>query len=288
MTDPAGSAAHRPAVVAVVLAGGTSRRFGRDKLAADPGDAPTLLDAALAALPPAADVVVVGPARETVRPVRFVREEPPGGGPAAGLVTGLATALASGAELVLVLPADAPHAGRAAGRLLDLLIADPGVPALVATDDEDREQPLQLALRAAAARRLLAAAPDGARDASARALVRTLDPPATRVRLRPDELFDVDTPAQLAAWRARTSAAVDAVLARVADVRRTVGPDRPVVLVLQGPPAQTATLAAALRLRAEATGVVVRQEGDPALAGEVGGRPDLVLGPADFGYVEGA
>ena len=201
MTEPAGSEAPRRAVVAVVLAGGTSRRFGRDKLAADPGDAPTLLDAALAALPPAADVVVVGPARDTVRPVRFVREEPPGGGPAAGLVTGLATALASGAELVLVLPADAPHAGRAAVRLLEQLTAEPGVAALVATDDEDREQPLQLALRRSAAEKLVRlAGPDGGAGASARRLVRLLDPPPVRGPLPPDGTFDVDDHDQLDTW----------------------------------------------------------------------------------------
>ena len=66
----AGADARRPArltarrVVAVVLAGGASRRFGSDKLAAVV-DRQTLLDHTLAALPDGAAVVVVGPDRAT-------------------------------------------------------------------------------------------------------------------------------------------------------------------------------------------------------------------------------
>ena len=133
----------------------------------------------------------------------------------------------------------------------------------------------------------MAAAPDGGQGASARALLRTLAPEPVRVRLRPDELFDIDTPAQLAAWRSRTSAAVEAVLDRDAGLGRAVGDERPVVVRLLGSRSRTATLAAALRLRPEATGLVVLEEHGPAPEESVG-APDLVLGPDEIGDVGGA
>jgi molybdenum cofactor guanylyltransferase len=248
--------------VAVVLAGGTARRFGRDKLAEPLGaEAPTLLDAALAALPDGFEVVVVGPARPTVRAVHFVREDPPGGGPAAALVTGLRSALAAEAQVIAVLPADAPRAGQAAVQLLDRLVSS-GDRALLAVDGEGREQPLQLALSASAARQLVAAAPDGGQGASARALLRSLDPPAAPVALRPDVLFDIDTLGQLAAWQAQSSTAVEAVLARVAALPPSRAGSRAVVVALTGvAEAARSTLASALRLRTGAT--VLRTEDVP-------------------------
>jgi molybdopterin-guanine dinucleotide biosynthesis protein A len=247
--------------VAVVLAGGTSRRFGRDKLAEPLGaEAPTLLDAALTALPVGLEVLVVGPARPTLRRVRFLREDPPGGGPAAALVAGLRCALAEGAGTIAVLPADAPRAGAAAVQLLDRLASRLGVTAVVGVDADGREQPLQLALSASAARQLVAAAPDGGQGASARALLRSLEPPAEPVALRPDVLYDIDTPGQLAAWRARSSVPVEAVLARVAEVGMAPDRSRPVVVALTGGPGPArSTLAEALRLR---TGATVLRAGD--------------------------
>lgn len=79
----------RPAYDAVVLAGGAARRMGGvDKLAADVGGRP-VLDRVLLACAGAAGVVVVGPRRPTVVPVRWTREHPPGGGPAAGVAAAL-------------------------------------------------------------------------------------------------------------------------------------------------------------------------------------------------------
>jgi len=73
---------------AIVLAGGSSRRMGgADKAQADL-DGRSLLAHVLDALVDAAEVVVVGDAVRTERPVTFVREEPPLGGPAAGLLAG--------------------------------------------------------------------------------------------------------------------------------------------------------------------------------------------------------
>lgn len=233
------------ATAVVVLAGGTSRRFGTDKLDAVV-DGGTLLDAALAALPEDYDLVLVGPPRPTARTGTWVREEPAGGGPAAGMVAGLRHALARGAGRLAVLPADAPGAGTAAVTLLARLAEEPGVDALVGLDGEGREQPLQLALRRSAAEQLASVA-RGAHGASARAMVAGLVPRALPVRLEPETAWDIDTPDQLRAWNARHSAAVQAVLDLVAGHRPAGGP---VVVALDGPSgAGKSTLATALRLR---------------------------------------
>ena len=235
---------------AVVLAGGASRRFGTDKLAVVV-DGAALLDQALAGLPGDAQVFVVGPARPTARPVTFLRENPPGGGPTAAMVTGLRAALATHSAEIVVLPGDAPHAGQAAVALLAARGPHPAA-AVVATDGEGFEQPLQLALGRAAARALVeAAGAEQGHGASARALVLRLDPPVERYRLPAEGHWDIDTPAQLAAWAARGSGAVAAVLGAVDRLSERSGP---VVVALDGHSgAGKSTLAAALSLARAAT-----------------------------------
>ena len=193
---------------AVVLGGGASRRFGRDKLAADL-DGMSLLDRVLHGLPDVGlvEVIVVGPPRRLVRTVRFVREEPPGGGPAAAMVTGLRAALSGSvgmpSDVIWVLPGDTPDAGRAAVELDLALRADPVAPAVVAVDGADRWQPLQLALRRTAAEQLVRiAGPIGGQDASARRLVAALDPPPRRQRVDAAAQADIDTQQELAEWLA--------------------------------------------------------------------------------------
>src|SRR5690606_7523849 len=74
---------------AVVLTGGTGARLGgADKASIEIGGL-TLLERALDALLDVDDVVVVGEPVRTSRPVTFTREDPAGGGPAAGLLAGL-------------------------------------------------------------------------------------------------------------------------------------------------------------------------------------------------------
>lgn len=184
-----------PGTWVVVLAGGGSRRFGSDKLVADV-DGRSLLDATLDSVPADLPVVVVGPERAVRRSVRFVREEPPGGGPAAGLVAGLVAALEAGAETVSTLPGDAPAAGTAVPVLLEALV---GTDLVVAEEADGQIFPLQLAGTSAGAQRLLdAAGPGRGSGASVRRLLESLTPRPVRVVLNLHALADVDTQADLA------------------------------------------------------------------------------------------
>ena len=246
-------------LAAVVLAGGESRRFGGDKLAADLHGL-SLLERALTGLPSDAQLIIVGPEREIGRPAAFAREEPPGGGPAAAMIAGLRLALSTDTEAIVVLPGDAPAAGRAAMTLLSILRSS-GASAVLAVDGSGRAQPLQLALRPAAAKALIASAGDrdGAGE-SARQLVDRLSPPPQRVPVAPCH-FDIDTRDQLLAWRLRDSGAVRAVLdaLRGRGIRSSDGApddplDRPCLIAIDGPSgAGKSTLAAALTLRTPAT-----------------------------------
>ncbi|WP_415839348.1 molybdenum cofactor guanylyltransferase, partial [Nocardioides zeicaulis] len=94
---------------AVVLAGGTAARLGGvDKAAIELGGR-TLLALALDALVDADEVVVVAPEPvPTSRPVTFVCEDPPRGGPVAGLLTGV-DALLRRPSLLGVLAVDMPR-----------------------------------------------------------------------------------------------------------------------------------------------------------------------------------
>lgn len=93
----------------VVLSGGTAARMdGVDKAGLEVGGR-TLLEIALEAFGEAEEVVVVGPRTgPTTRPVTFIREDPPHGGPVAGLLTGV-DALRHPPSVVGVLAVDMPR-----------------------------------------------------------------------------------------------------------------------------------------------------------------------------------
>ena len=95
------------AYAAVILAGGTAARLGGVDKAGVEYAGHTLLEHALRAVADAAEVVVVGEQVPTSRPVTFVREDPPQGGPAAGLLAGFA-ALARAPRALFVLAVDMP------------------------------------------------------------------------------------------------------------------------------------------------------------------------------------
>ena len=93
----------------VVLAGGTAARMGGIDKAAVELRGRTLLELAVDAFLDADEVVVVAPASvPTERPVTFVCEDPPRGGPVAGLLTGV-DALLRRPSTIGVLAVDMPR-----------------------------------------------------------------------------------------------------------------------------------------------------------------------------------
>ncbi|WP_350279757.1 NTP transferase domain-containing protein [Kribbella sp. HUAS MG21] len=90
---------------AVVLAGGGSTRFGGVDKAMLVLDGVSLLDRVLIATAGAASTVVVGQQRTTYRAVSWTLEDPPSGGPVAGLAAGLQHGTA---PVVVVLSCDLP------------------------------------------------------------------------------------------------------------------------------------------------------------------------------------
>lgn len=122
---------------AVVLAGGTAARLdGADKSGIEYAGR-TLLEHALAAVADATETVVVGDAVPTSRPVTFTREDPPYGGPAAGLLAGR-DAMAGTPRRLVVLAVDMPRIGPET--LARLLGAAEGHDGAFLTDPDGRRQ----------------------------------------------------------------------------------------------------------------------------------------------------
>ena len=134
-----------PRTGAIVLAGGRSRRFGRDKLA-EPVDGRPLLDRAIAAVLAVVDardvVVVAGPDSTPTVPdgIRVAHDAVAGEGPLAGLVAGLSD-LDQGVDRVLVVGGDMPDLVPA---VLAALVAalDLADGALLETGDRVRALPM--------------------------------------------------------------------------------------------------------------------------------------------------
>ncbi|HEX5333087.1 MAG TPA: NTP transferase domain-containing protein [Cellulomonas sp.] len=184
----------QPSYDALVLAGGRARRLGGVSKPDVVVGGRRLLEHVLGAVdgPDIRRVVVVGPPALAV-PTGVTRtlEDPPDGGPVAGIAAGLA-ALRDGAEpaWVLVLACDVPRVAGAVPLLVEA--AGPGATdgptracdGVVLVDDEGRDQPLvglyrRAALEAAVARLGAGGAAGGGRSgvrgASVRALVDALD-----------------------------------------------------------------------------------------------------------------
>jgi molybdopterin-guanine dinucleotide biosynthesis protein A len=177
---------------AVVLSGGGAARLGgADKASIEVGGR-TLLEHALAAVAGASEVVVVGGDVPTSRPVTFTREDPAGGGPAAGLVAGLG-AFARRPDQVVALAVDMPMVSAATVARLLAAVEDDGA---VLVDAAGREQYLCAAYSVTA---LLRSAGDSAHGRSMRALVDRLR--LARVPAVGQEAQDLDTWADLAALR---------------------------------------------------------------------------------------
>ena len=184
----------------IVLSGGSAARIqGADKATLELAGV-TLLDHVLAALDTVEDVVVVGERVRTGRLVTFLREHPPLGGPAAGILAGL-DGFSRAPALVVVLAVDMPLVTGATVRRLVQAAGDvDGVDGALLVDREGRRQYLCAAYRTAALR-TAAPASEEQHGLSVRRLVRGLR--LAEVVAVGGEAQDVDTWADLRSVRAR-------------------------------------------------------------------------------------
>jgi molybdopterin-guanine dinucleotide biosynthesis protein A len=170
-------------LAAVVLAGGSARRLGGVAKPALPVGGRPMLLRVLDAVTSAGPRIVVGPpdlARLLPDTVALTREEPPGGGPVAGLAAGVRL-VPHQVPRVAVLAADLPFLTRT---VLDGLCSalESGTDVAVLVDDAGRRQWLCAVWLAPALRRRLAALDDPAgvpmRGLAAEAVVREVYMPA--------------------------------------------------------------------------------------------------------------
>lgn len=139
---------------AIVLAGGEGIRLGGTDKAAVPVGGRPMLAHVLDAVRGARRTVVVGPPTLETFGMDRVQEDPPLGGPVAGLAAGLAH-LGAGDEVpVLVLACDLPLAVAAVPDLREALAKGEAVDGAVVVDADGRRQPLLAVYR----RRALVAA----------------------------------------------------------------------------------------------------------------------------------
>ena len=174
----------------MLTGGGGARLGGADKATIEVGGR-TLLEHALAALARVPEVVVVGSEVPTSRPVTFAREDPPGGGPAAGLLAGLARFAVAPAHVV-ALAVDMPLVtSDTVARLTAAARAD-GVDGAVLVDAAGRQQYLCAAYSVASLERARPTADDrGGHGLSMRRLVGDLQ--LVAVPAVGQETRDVDT-----------------------------------------------------------------------------------------------
>jgi molybdopterin-guanine dinucleotide biosynthesis protein A len=172
---------------AIVLAGGRGRRLGgADKAALQVGTR-SLLDRSLDAVRDAAQIVVVGPDRDLPDGVLGTCEDPPGGGPVAGIAAAL-TAVRS--PLVVVLACDMPFVTDHAVERLVATAGETGTDGALLVDPAGRRQFLAAVYNVPALRRAIRAVgrPQGA---AMREVVRRLT--ITEVSADPEVTLDCDT-----------------------------------------------------------------------------------------------
>jgi molybdopterin-guanine dinucleotide biosynthesis protein A len=188
-------------VTAIVLAGGRSSRFGRDKLA-EPIDGRPLLDHAIEAVRPHSTeiLVVAAPGATPILPdgARLIHDPVAFEGPLGGLLAGLRAAVE---PVVLVIGGDMPSL---VGAVLDSMLVELDAPPVdaVVLEHDGRPRPLPMVVRReralAAADRLVGAGERRLR-AIGEALETRIVPEATWRPLDPDGLTvrDIDIPADL-------------------------------------------------------------------------------------------
>jgi molybdopterin-guanine dinucleotide biosynthesis protein A len=188
-------------VTGLVLAGGRSSRFGRDKLA-ERIDGRTLLDSAIDGVTPASTEILVIAAPDAAPDLpagaRLVHDPVAFEGPLAGVAAGLRAARES---IVLVVGGDMPTLVGAVMASMLAALDERGVEAAV-LEHEGVPRPLPIALRrdpALAAADILLADGERRLRALTEALETTVIPEATWRALDPYGMTvrDIDTPADL-------------------------------------------------------------------------------------------
>jgi molybdopterin-guanine dinucleotide biosynthesis protein A len=189
-------------VAAIVLAGGRSSRFGRDKLA-EPVRGRPLVRHAIDAVRAVADevLVVVAPGTDpaVTEGVRIVHDERAFEGPLAGVAAGLS---ATDAEIVVILAGDMPTVVPGVLRRLVACLTTTAADAAVLVVGEDRP-PIPMAVRRSAASAVAATLLTSG-ERRLRALPEALQAAGiSEPAWREDDpggisLLDIDTPADLA------------------------------------------------------------------------------------------
>ena len=183
---------NRSAYDAIVLAGGAGSRLGGADKPDQVVGGQSMLARVVAAVADAERVVVVGPERTSIAGVRWVLEQPPGGGPVAAVAAGVP---AVQAPVTLLLAADLPFVAAAIEPLRAALRPDDDAVALA--DAAGRINFLAAAWSTQRLRAAIEALPDPAgRPMRALGIPRAVPDPAGWGD-------DCDTPEQLAAARAR-------------------------------------------------------------------------------------
>jgi len=177
----------------VLLTGGTSRRFGSDKSQALINGR-SIIDFIVASIPDSMPLIIVGPDPKTSndRDFTVVSENPPGGGPVAGLMAGLAQAKF---DLLILLATDMPFALNYVLSLIDLLEKEDD--AILFQDSEGFLQPLAGLYRKSALVNRFIELGDPTGE-SMRRFISTLKIQAVAMTQEVETAFiDIDTPADL-------------------------------------------------------------------------------------------
>ncbi|MEU1971031.1 NTP transferase domain-containing protein [Microbacterium sp. NPDC019599] len=190
---------------AILLAGGRAARVdGAAKPLFEVGGQ-TLLARAVTAVTGtgAQPIVVAGPVLDAALDVAWVVEDPPFGGPVAGIVAALSRddLWAPEPDWTFVLACDLPRVGAAVERLRsDILLLPSDTEGVCLADASSRPQWLTGAYRTRALRAAAKAVPDAGRDAPVRVLLADL---AIAAIAAPDDLTrDIDTWEDLSSARA--------------------------------------------------------------------------------------
>ena len=198
-------AAPRADVAAIVVGGGGGERLGGVSKPDLMLGGVRLIDRACAALVPVAGagcVAVVPPAVRVPAGVVRTLEDPPNGGPLAGIDAGLRELSVGDDVLVVIVSVDAPGVGAFLPALLEPALGEGSDGRIVrGGDPEPFDQYLMGVYRAGALRRVLdeaVASLGSVRGVGVRRVLRALD--VERVSAVADACRDIDTPADIAWW----------------------------------------------------------------------------------------